>query len=108
MKTVAIIEDQTAIREMMSQAILSPNDYQVVVESVDGQIWMKIHFRQNPTLLSLDVMLPNCNGTEILRKISKELPQTRVLIFPLTKAPNLAQNSSVWRPWICREISTFD
>ncbi len=91
MKTVAIIEDQTAIREMMSQAILSPNDYQVVVESGDGQIGCENTLQAKPDFVILDVMLPNCNGTEILRKISKELPQTRVLIFSAYQSPGLVR-----------------
>ena len=91
MKTVAIIEDQTAIREMMSQAILSPNDYQVVVESGDGQIGCEDTLQAKPDFVILDVMLPNCNGTEILRKISKELPQTRVLIFSAYQSPGLVR-----------------
>ena len=36
MKTVAIIEDQTAVREMLSQAILNDDHYDVVIESGDG------------------------------------------------------------------------
>jgi DNA-binding NarL/FixJ family response regulator len=91
MKTVAIIEDQTAIREMMSQAILNQNDYQVVVESGDGQIGCDQTLQAKPDFVILDVMLPNCNGTEILRKISKELPKTRVLIFSAYQSPGLVR-----------------
>ncbi|MGC6456104.1 MAG: response regulator [Coraliomargaritaceae bacterium] len=91
MKTVAIIEDQTAIREMMSQAILNQSDFQVVVESGDGQIGCDQTLQEKPDFVILDVMLPNCNGTEILRRISKELPQTRVLIFSAYQSPGLVR-----------------
>ena len=91
MKTVAIIEDQTAIREMMSQAILNPNDFQVVVQSGDGQVGCDQTLQEKPDFVILDVMLPNCNGTEILRRISKELPNTRVLIFSAYQSPGLVR-----------------
>lgn len=36
MKTVAIIEDQTAICEMISQAVLDPELFEVIIQSSDG------------------------------------------------------------------------
>ena len=89
MKTVAIIEDQTAIREMMSQAILDKESFEVIIESGDGQIGCDETLEKKPDFVILDVMLPNCNGTEILRKISKDLPQTRVLVFSAYQSPGL-------------------
>ncbi len=89
MKTVAIIEDQTAIREMMSQAILNKEEFEVVIESGDGQAGCDETLEKKPDFVILDVMLPNCNGTEILRKISKEIPQTRVLVFSAYQSPGL-------------------
>lgn len=89
MKTVAIIEDQTAIREMMSQAILDKESFEVILESGDGQVGCDETLKLKPDFVILDVMLPNCNGTEILRKISKDLPQTRVLVFSAYQSPGL-------------------
>ena len=37
MKTVAIIEDQTAIREMLSQAVIDKDAFEVIIGSGDGQ-----------------------------------------------------------------------
>ncbi|PDH30257.1 MAG: DNA-binding response regulator [Puniceicoccaceae bacterium MED-G30] len=91
MKTVAIIEDQTAIRQMMSQAILNPEEFEIVVESGDGQIGCDQTLEAKPDFVILDVMLPNCNGTEILRKLAKELPKTRVLIFSAYQSPGLVR-----------------
>jgi DNA-binding NarL/FixJ family response regulator len=81
MKTVAIIEDQTAIREMLIQAVLNPAEYEVVMESGDGLAGCEQCLELKPDFVILDVMLPNLNGTEILRRFTKEIPETRVLIF---------------------------
>lgn len=91
MKTVAIIEDQTAIREMMSQAILDPNEFKVVIECGDGLIGCEQTLELKPDFVILDVMLPNLNGTEILRRISKEMPEARVLIFSGYQTPGLVR-----------------
>ena len=81
MKTVAIIEDQTAIREMLIQAVLNPAEYEVVMESGDGLAGCEQCLELKPDFVILDVMLPNLNGTEVLRRFTKEIPETRVLIF---------------------------
>jgi DNA-binding NarL/FixJ family response regulator len=91
MKTVAIIEDQTAIREMLSQAILNHEEYEVVMESGDGLAGCEQCLELKPDFVILDVMLPNLNGTEVLRRFSKEIPDTRVLIFSGYQTPGLVR-----------------
>ncbi|MEO0510052.1 MAG: response regulator transcription factor [Verrucomicrobiota bacterium] len=89
MKTVAIIEDQTAIREMVSQAVLDPNEYEVILGTGDGQEGCDKSLELKPDFVILDVMLPKLNGTEILRRFAKEMPETRVLIFSGYQSPGL-------------------
>ena len=89
MKTVAIIEDQTAIREMLSQAVLNQDEYNVVLESGDGLEGCERCLELKPDFVILDVMLPNLNGTEVLRRFSKDIPETRVLIFSGFQTPGL-------------------
>ncbi len=89
MKTVAIIEDQTAIREMVSQAVLDPTEFEVIIESGDGLNGCELCLEKKPDFVILDVMLPNLNGTEVLRRFSKSLINTRVLIFSGYQTPGL-------------------
>jgi len=91
MKTVAIIEDQTAIREMVSQAVINQDVFDVIIESGDGQVGCEACIEQKPDFVILDVMLPNLNGTDILRRFRKELPDTRVLIFSGYQSPSLVR-----------------
>ncbi|WPJ98179.1 response regulator transcription factor [Coraliomargarita algicola] len=91
MKTVAIIEDQTAIREMVSQAVIDQSEYNVIIESGDGQIGCDTCLEQKPDFVILDVMLPNLNGTEILRIFREKIPDTQVLIFSGYQSPSLVR-----------------
>jgi DNA-binding NarL/FixJ family response regulator len=91
MKTVAIIEDQTAIREMVMQAVIDPTLFQVIIESGDGLAGCEACLEQKPDFVILDVMLPNLNGTEILRRFRDKLPNTQVLIFSGYQNPDLVR-----------------
>jgi DNA-binding NarL/FixJ family response regulator len=91
MKTVAIIEDQTAIREMLSQSVIDQDIYNVIIESGDGQAGCDACLEQKPDFVILDVMLPKLNGTEILRIFREKLPDTQVLIFSGYQSPSLVR-----------------
>jgi DNA-binding NarL/FixJ family response regulator len=91
MKTVAIIEDQTAIRDMLSQAVIDKEAYDVIIECGDGQIGCDTCLEQKPDFVILDVMLPNLNGTEILRIFREKIPETQVLIFSGYQSPSLVR-----------------
>ena len=92
MITVAIIEDQTDIREMVSRAVLSRNEFNVIIESADGLEGCELCIAQKPNFVILDVMLPNLSGAEVLRRFTKEIPETRVLIFSGDQTPGLVHD----------------
>ncbi|MFO8026517.1 MAG: response regulator transcription factor [Opitutales bacterium] len=92
MKTLGIIEDQTAIREMIGQAALDPNEYKVVFSTGDGQEGYDKCLELKPDFIILDIMLPKLNGTDILRRFSRELPETRVLVFSGYHSPGLVRD----------------
>ena len=81
MKKVVVIEDQTAVREMLSHVVRTKPGFEVVAESGDGHEAYKICIEHKPDLVILDIMLPGLNGAEVLRRFSKLLKNTRVLVF---------------------------
>lgn len=89
MKRVVIIEDQTAIREMIAAIVASDPSYEVVAECGDGQQAIEICLELKPDFVILDIMLPGLNGTEVLRRFSKHLKHTRVLVFSGHQNPTL-------------------
>lgn len=81
MKKVVIIEDQTAVREMVAQIVRTEPGFEVVAETGDGQTAYNICIELKPEFVILDIMLPGLNGAEVLRRFSKSLKSTRVLVF---------------------------
>ena len=89
MKTVGIIEDQTAIREMISQVVLDPDEFEVIFSTGDGQEGYDKCIELKPDFVVLDVMLPKLSGTDILRLFANKLPETRILVFTGYESPEL-------------------
>ncbi len=91
MKRLVIIEDQTAIREMLVEILRLDANYQLVGEAGDGQSAVTLCLKVNPDVCVLDAKLPGLNGVDILRRISKKLPQMRVLVFSGHENPVLVR-----------------
>jgi DNA-binding NarL/FixJ family response regulator len=91
MKRLIIVEDQTAVREMLVEILRLDPNYQLVGESGDGQGAVTLCLEAKPDLLVLDAKLPGLNGVDILRRIIKKLPAMRVLIFSGYENPVLVR-----------------
>jgi DNA-binding NarL/FixJ family response regulator len=91
MKRLVIIEDQTAIREMLVEILRLDANYHLVGEAGDGQAAVQLCLDANPDLCVLDAKLPGLNGVDILRRIGKKLPHMRVLVFSGHENPVLVR-----------------
>lgn len=92
MNSVVIIEDQTAVREMVAQIVQSEPGFEVVAETGDGQVAYNLCMELKPDFVILDIMLPGLNGAEVLRRLTKHLKSTRVLVFSGFQNPALVRD----------------
>jgi DNA-binding NarL/FixJ family response regulator len=91
MKRLVIIEDQTAIREMLVEILRLDNNYQLAGEAGNGQDGLQLCLDVKPDVLVLDAKLPGLNGVEVLRRLGRRLPNMRVLIFSGHENPVLVR-----------------
>lgn len=81
MKRVVIVEDQTAIREMLAEILRHDPNFEIVGQAGDGQTGLNLVLETKPDLLVLDARLPVLNGLELLRRVTKHLRHLRILVF---------------------------
>jgi DNA-binding NarL/FixJ family response regulator len=81
MHRLVIVEDQTAIREMLVEVLALDKNYKLVGQCGEGQAALQMCLELKPELLVLDAKLPGLNGAELLRRLTKRLPNLRVLVF---------------------------
>lgn len=91
MKKVVIVEDQTAVREMIVEIVLSSGDFEIAAEVGEGQRALELCMEIKPDFVVLDIMLPGLNGAEVLRRFAKHLKNTRVLVFSGYQNPSLVR-----------------
>ncbi len=91
MKRLVIVEDQTAIREMLVEILRLEPGYELAGQTGDGQSAVDLCLAKAPDLCILDAKVPGLNGVEILRRTSRRLPQMRVLVFSAHENPVLVR-----------------
>ncbi len=67
MPKVLVVDDDAHIRSVLSFAL--GRDGFTVVEAADGAAALAAVTRETPYLLLLDVMMPECDGTEVCRRL---------------------------------------
>jgi DNA-binding NarL/FixJ family response regulator len=91
MKRLVIIEDQTAIREMLAEILRMDPSFKLVGESGDGQRAYQLCLETKPDVIVLDAKLPGLNGVDLLRRLTKVLANLRVLVFSGHENPVLVR-----------------
>lgn len=81
MKKVIVIEDQTILRDLICQLVEGYTSMEVIAQSGDGAEGYDLCIEHNPDLVILDIMLPNLNGSEVLRRLKAKNPRINILIF---------------------------
>ena len=82
MKTrIVVVDDHVSIRDMLVWVLRGDADFEVIGEAGSGIEAIKVCVACRPDVLILDLVLPCISGTEVLRRVRKELPTTRILIF---------------------------
>jgi UDP-3-O-[3-hydroxymyristoyl] N-acetylglucosamine deacetylase len=77
--TVLVVDDEERIRSSL-RGILSDEGFRVL-DTDDAPGVMDIIAREKPTVVLLDVWMPELDGIELLRRIKSEKPETHVIMI---------------------------
>lgn len=81
MTKVVVIEDETLLRDFICRLVEEKLKMKLAGASGNGQEALQVCLKVRPELVLLDLSLPNLNGQEVLRRLKKKLPETRILVF---------------------------
>ena len=78
--SVIVVDDNDTTRAML-RAIMRAEGIEVIGEAKDGTSGLAMIRKLRPSLVCLDVMMPEVDGIEILTQIKAEMPDIRVLMI---------------------------
>ncbi len=81
-KTILIIEDEKYLREAVVDILHSKNF--IMLQAKNGKDGLKIALTKHPDLILLDIIMPEMDGTTVLKKIREDAWGKTVQIIILT------------------------
>jgi two-component system, chemotaxis family, protein-glutamate methylesterase/glutaminase len=78
---VMVVDDSVVIRRLVTQALEQDAMIEVVGTASNGAIGLQRIPQFSPDVVTLDIEMPDMNGLEMLRRIRREYPQLRVIMF---------------------------
>jgi DNA-binding NarL/FixJ family response regulator len=97
-KRIVIADDHVSIRDMLVWILMRDDNYEVIGAAGSGIDAFKMCCTTQPDLLILDLVLPCISGPEVLRRLRKAVPETRVLIYSGTCSLALMNEALMERP----------
>jgi DNA-binding NarL/FixJ family response regulator len=80
---ILIADDHEIVRKGLRDIVEGHPSWQVCAEAADGREALDLALREQPDIAILDVSLPILNGVALTRRLQKECPNARVLMFTM-------------------------
>jgi two-component system chemotaxis response regulator CheB len=78
---VLVVDDAVVVRKIVTDALASDPDIEVVGSAANGRIALAKLVQVNPDVVTMDIEMPEMNGLEALRELRKTHPMLPVIMF---------------------------
>jgi DNA-binding NarL/FixJ family response regulator len=86
MARILIADDHAMMRKGLRAVIEAHPGWSVCAESATGLEALEQTTQEKPDMVILDVSMPGLNGLEAAHRISKSMPQVRILLFTMHRS----------------------
>jgi DNA-binding NarL/FixJ family response regulator len=83
---ILLAEDHALVRAGFRSLLQSFPNVEVVGEAKNGREALRLIEAHRPNIVLMDIMMPDLNGLEATRRITKEFPYVRVIILSMNAA----------------------
>lgn len=79
--TVLVVDDAPDVRMLLRVALGSRADFELVGEATTGQEAIRLAGEQHPDVVVLDLGLPDLAGRDLLTRVRRAAPTSRIVVF---------------------------
>lgn len=78
---IVLVDDHPVVREGLSLIINAQDDMEILGEASSGEEALVLVEKLKPQLTIVDLKMPGMGGLAVIRRIRKQSPDTRVIVF---------------------------
>lgn len=93
MVRIFLVEDNAMMRAHLRAALEKSKDWTVVGEAEDGRSAVETWSEHAPNLTVMDFVMPGMDGLQAGRSLSKEHPESPVLMVTIDPSPQLEEEA---------------
>lgn len=82
---IAIVDDHDIIRAGIKSVLEKHAQYEVCAEAADGEAALKAAEEFKPEIMLLDISMPKISGLDIIARVKRVSPQTKIIIISVHK-----------------------
>ncbi len=82
---IAIVDDHDIIRAGIKSVLAKHTEYEVCVEASNGEEALKAVEEYKPDIMLLDISMPKLGGLDIISRIQRLSPKTKIIIISVHK-----------------------
>lgn len=90
MISVFVADDHSIVREGMRSLISSAADMEVIGEASDGDQALDKVPGLSPSVFLMDMSMPGCSGLELIEKLCRRAPDTKILVLSMHREDHYA------------------
>ena len=79
MAKILIVDDEETIREVIKK-ILEQTGHEII-EASEGEEALRLQAACEADLIITDLVMPGLNGSELIRRVRREYPKTRIIVI---------------------------
>ncbi|MGK7390907.1 MAG: response regulator [Candidatus Cyclobacteriaceae bacterium M2_1C_046] len=91
-KKILVVDDSYYMRTILKNMIIDAG-YEVVDEAANGQDARKLAKKENPDLITLDLILPDNSGLDVLKEIKNAHPDIHVIVVSAVGQETIVQQA---------------
>lgn len=80
---VLLADDHAVLRESLAALLRASGDCMIVAEADNGIAAVEMALATRPDVAIVDISMPQLNGIEVVKRITSQLPGTRVLVLTM-------------------------
>lgn len=89
---ILVVDDSYYMRTILKNMIIDAG-YNVVDEAANGQDAISIASKEQPDLITLDLILPDNSGLDVLKKIKSNDPNIHIIVVSAVGQENIVQQA---------------